>query len=341
MNRLRMSKPARSRGLLIACALSLALAAGPAAAREGKAAPESPVQVTVERLGNFCYAGEPVLVRVAIFNTGKTAYDNSKGIALLGNVTVLDAAGSGLKKKSAAAPDARQQPAFIPAGGFFGVIADLRDAVDGLDRPGQYVARFQSADLSSDPVPLVVIPKFDPHVRYRATIETDFGSLALDLFGKEAPEHVHNFYDLANQGYYDGTLFHVIVKGIEVRGGDRSGSGDTSPGYSLKPEIDKALKHKRGSLSMLRGETSDHGSQFMISLAESPKLDGQMTIFGMLAGGDDALGALESLPTSGQRSFPFFRPLKDAKIHTLRVAPAPAGAMATAEADSVTTPSKP
>jgi len=336
-----MSKSALSAGLLTAFALLPLLNATLAVAREEKAAAGPQIQVTMERLGNFCYAGEPILVRVAIFNTGKTPYDNSKGISLLGNVTVLDATGTGMKKKAAVAFDARQQPAVVPAGGFFGIIADLREAVDGLDKPGQYAARFQAPDLASDPVALVVIPKFDPRVRYRATLETDFGSLALDLFGKEAPEHVHNFYDLANQGYYDGTLFHMIVKGIELRGGDRSGSGDTSPGYSLKPEIDKNLKHKRGSLSMLRGETSDHGSQFMIGLADGPKLDGQMTIFGTLAAGDDALAALESLPTSGQRSFPFFRPLKDAKIHSIRVAPAPAGAMATAEADTVTTPSKP
>jgi len=250
---------------------------------------------------------------------------------LMGNMVVGTEPGGALKHRTGPAANSKTQPGTIAPGGFFGFIADLRDVVEGLDKPGTYAARFQSPGLETEAISLVVIPKYDPAIAYRATMETDYGTLQFDLLGKQAPAHIHNFYDLGNQGYYDGTLFHVIVKGIEARGGDRTGSGDSNPGYSLKPEIDKSLKHTRGTLSMLGGEASDHGSQFLISLADSPGLDGKMTIFGTLAGGQDALTAIENLPTSGQKSFPFYRPLKEVRIHSIRVTAAPAGSKATAE----------
>jgi cyclophilin family peptidyl-prolyl cis-trans isomerase len=323
-------------GLLFFLAATVPLAQ----AQGEKASPAPPLQVTVERLGNFAYAGDPVLVRIAVFNTSKAPYDNSKGIDLLGDMVIGTQASGTLKHKTTSSIDLKEQPAVIAAGGFFGFIADLRDVVEGLDKPGNYAARFQRPDLDTETVPLVVIPRYDPAVAYRATMETDYGTLQFDMFGKEAPSHVHNFYDLGNQGYYDGTLFHVIVKGIEARGGDRTGNGESSPGYSLKPEIDKSLKHIRGTLSMLGGESSDHGSQFLISLAESSGLDGKMTIFGALAGGQDALTAIENLPTNGQKSFPFYRPLKEARIHSIRLTPSPAGSKATSQSAATAT-SKP
>jgi len=330
-----------SRRWRVAGLLFLMAATPPQAQAQGDKGPTAPaLQVTVERLGNFYYAGDPVLVRVAVFNTSRTPYDNSKGIDLLGDIVVGTQASGALKHRTAPVSDPKQQPALIMPGGFFGSITDLRDVVEGLDKPGNYAARFQSPGLDTEAVPLVVIARYDPAIAYRATMETDYGTLQFDLFGKEAPAHVHNLYDLGNQGYYDGTLFHVIVKGIEARGGDKTGSGESNPGYSLKPEIDKSLKHGRGTLSMLGGDASDHGSQFLISLAESPGLDGKMTIFGNLAAGQDSLTAIENLPTSGQKSFPFYHPLKEARIHSIRVAAAPAGSKATAES-AATALSKP
>lgn len=330
VKRWAFSRTSRNSGWTAGIALILVSLGAPARAETGKPAPAPGLQVTVERLGNFYYAGDPALIRVAVFNTGKTPYDNSNGIDLLGNMIVGDKSG-GLKHKPGGASNGRNQPAVIAPGGFFGFIADLRDIVEGLDKPGNYAARFQSPGLDTDAVSFVVIPRYDAATAYRATIDTDYGALQFDLFGKEAPAHVHNFYDLGNQEYYDGTLFHLVVKGIEIRGGDKTGNGDSGPGYSLQTEIDKSMKHTRGTLSMFRGETGDHGSQFLITLADNPRLDGQVTIFGTLAGGDEALSSIENLPTNGQKGYPYYRPLKDARIRSIRVAPAPPGSRATAE----------
>jgi len=333
----RTNHGAWAAGLVVAlAALHLAVLA-----QGDKPAEPSALQVTVERLGNFYYSGDPVMIRVAVFNTGKTPYDNSKGIDVMGGLIVGDRTSGVLKHKEGAGVAAVNQPSVLAPGEFFGFIFDLNQLVDGLEKPGTYAARFQSPGLETEAVSMVVIPRYDPAVAYRATIDTDYGTLQFDLFGKEAPAHVHNFFDLGNQGYYDGTLLYTVVKGIEVQGGDKTGNGESTPGYGLPPEIDPSLKHVRGSLSMLRGEKTDHGSLFMISLADSPAIDGQMTIFGAMAGGEEALSAIENLPTNGRKSLPFYRPLKDARIRSIHVAPAPSGSKATPEGAPVKATSKP
>ncbi len=337
----REGPKARSWFVTAALACAALAASGPAAtAREEKPGQHGPLRVVIERLGSFYYAGEPLRVRVAVFNTGASAHDNAKGIDLLGGLIVADAA-SALRNKTGAAAGKEFQPPVIPPGGFFGAIVDLRDVVEGIDKPGRYTARFHGAGIEAEEaIPLVVIPRYDPAAAYRATVDTDYGRLSFDLLGREAPAHAHNFYDLANQGYYDDTLFHVVVKGVEVRGGDRTGDRTSSPGYGLGTEINSELKHRRGTLSMLRGRERDHGSQFVIALSDNSSADGRQTIFGELAEGQDTLAALENLPTTGQKEYPFYRPLKEIRIRAVRVEPAPAGSKATAEA-KVTAPSAP
>lgn len=324
-------------------AVAAAAATGSAAAQapgEGqtsgkKAAPAPGLKFTLERLGNFAYAGDPVLVRVAVFNTAKTAYANSGGIDLVGSLSVIDQSkGEALKARQGRSADGRSEPQVLPPGGFFGYIKDLRDVVEGLEVPGHYDVRLAAGETPPELVTVVVIPPYDPATAYRATIDTDYGKLAFDLLGKEAPHHVQNFYNLANQGYYDGTLFHAIVKGIEIHGGDKTGNARSSPGYTLEPEISPDLHHKRGSLSMFRTGSRDHGSLFVISLTDSPNLDGALTMFGSLATGDDTLTALENLPTTGTRESPPYRPLQPARIRSIRVAPAPKGSAATAAGTS-------
>ncbi len=289
------------------------------------------LKLTLERLGQFTYAGDPVLVRVAVFNTGDKAFENASGLDLLGNLSIsnLDE-GRSLAARQDRAPDRRLEPAVLPPGGFFGRILDLREAVVGMDSPGRYMARLSVAGSELQEIPLVVIPRFEPAKPYRAVVETNYGTMAFDLLGKEAPKHVQNFYDLANQGYYDGTLVHAVVKGIEMHAGARTGDGTSTPGYSLGPEISTGLKHQRGTLSMLRMGPSDHGSLFVISLGETRERDGVFTIFGALASGEEALAAIENLPTGGTREAVPYRPLAQVKIQTVRVGPAPEASRATA-----------
>ena len=125
-----------------------------------------------------------------------------------------------------------------------------------------------------------------------AVIETKFGKIEIQFFEDKAPGHVKNFKDLAKKGFYDGTIFHRVIPGFMIQGGDpntksddRSNHGMGGPGYSIKAEFNDTL-HKRGILSMARSQDPNSaGSQFFIVVKDSAFLDGQYTAFGKVLSG--------------------------------------------------------
>ena len=125
-----------------------------------------------------------------------------------------------------------------------------------------------------------------------AVIETKFGKIGVEFFEDKAPGHVKNFKDLAKEGFYDGTIFHRVIPGFMIQGGDpntksddRSNHGMGGPGYSIKAEFNDT-PHKRGILSMARSkDPNSAGSQFYIVVKDSAFLDGQYTAFGKVLSG--------------------------------------------------------
>ena len=125
-----------------------------------------------------------------------------------------------------------------------------------------------------------------------AVIETKFGKIEMELFADKAPGHVKNFKDLAKKGFYDGTIFHRVIPGFMIQGGDpntksddRSTHGMGGPGYSIKAEFNDT-PHKRGILSMARSQNPNSaGSQFFIVVKKSSFLDGKYTAFGKVLSG--------------------------------------------------------
>ncbi len=127
-----------------------------------------------------------------------------------------------------------------------------------------------------------------------AVIETKFGKIEVQFFKDKAPGHVKNFKDLAKKGFYDGTIFHRVIPGFMIQGGDpntksddRSSHGMGGPGYSIKAEFNDT-RHKRGILSMARNSAPDSGgSQFFIVVKDLPPevLDGKYTAFGKVLSG--------------------------------------------------------
>ena len=125
-----------------------------------------------------------------------------------------------------------------------------------------------------------------------AVIETKFGKIEIQFFEDKAPGHVKNFKDLANKGFYDGTIFHRVIPGFMIQGGDPNTKGDDrsthgigGPGYSIKAEFNDT-PHKRGILSMARSQDPDSaGSQFFVVVKDSGFLDGQYTAFGKVLTG--------------------------------------------------------
>jgi peptidyl-prolyl cis-trans isomerase A (cyclophilin A) len=148
-----------------------------------------------------------------------------------------------------------------------------------------------------------------------ATIETDLGTLSCKLYEKEAPITVANFVGLARgvrpwkkggewvkTPLYDGTVFHRVVKGFMIQGGDPDGNGSGGPGYMIKNEIIPSAKHERGILSMARRPDPDSaGSQFFLMDGRAPHLDGGYAIFGK-CGPDATIEKLASVPVQGEQS---------------------------------------
>jgi peptidyl-prolyl cis-trans isomerase B (cyclophilin B) len=138
----------------------------------------------------------------------------------------------------------------------------------------------------------------------KAIIETKFGSITLKFFPDVAPGHVKNFIDLAQKGVYDKTVFHRVIPGFMIQGGDptskdpakRRAFGTGGPGYTIKAEFSDR-PHKRGTLSMARAASPDSaGSQFFICVADSSFLNKQYTVFGEVESGMEAVDKIVSQP---------------------------------------------
>ncbi len=113
----------------------------------------------------------------------------------------------------------------------------------------------------------------------QAIMETDKGTINLELFDKDAPGTVANFTKLAKSKFYDGVVFHRVIKDFMIQGGDPTGTGRGGPGYTIKCEIN-AQKHTPGTLSMAHAGPNTGGSQFFITHTSTPHLDGVHTVFG-------------------------------------------------------------
>lgn len=154
-----------------------------------------------------------------------------------------------------------------------------------------------------------------------ATIEVeDYGTITVELYYDKAPNTVKNFISLADSGYYDGLIFHRVIEGFMIQGGDPDGVGTGGPGYSIKGEFqnngfDNDLKHTRGVISMARGTNPDSaGSQFFICQETSSHLDGDYAAFGMVTDGMDVVDKIAAVKTDSND-----KPLKDVVIKSVKV----------------------
>jgi peptidyl-prolyl cis-trans isomerase B (cyclophilin B) len=129
----------------------------------------------------------------------------------------------------------------------------------------------------------------DPAKNYKVTMETTKGTIVLELYPQHAPKTVNNFVFLANEGFYDGVVFHRVIKGFMLQGGDPTGTGTGGPGYKFQDETyGNPLKHDRGVISMANAGPNTNGSQFFIVYAPQPHLNGKHTVFGKVISGMDA-----------------------------------------------------
>lgn len=142
----------------------------------------------------------------------------------------------------------------------------------------------------------------DPELSYAAVLDTDAGTIRLELFAAQAPMTVNNFVNLARDGFYDGTTFHRVIEGFMAQGGDPTGTGTGGPGYQFADEFDNDLEFdKPGVLAMANAGPATNGSQFFITFTPQLGLNSKHTIFGQLVGDDTVLSKiLRRAPGSGE-----------------------------------------
>ncbi len=148
-----------------------------------------------------------------------------------------------------------------------------------------------------------------------ATMQTNHGTIELELYDEDAPKTVENFKKLARDGFYDGVIFHRVIGDFMIQGGDPTGTGSGGPGYQFEDEFNDH-KVERGALAMANAGPNTNGSQFFIVTADAcPWLDGKHTVFGRVASGMDVVSAIEQVETG-----PGDRPRDDVRIESVSLA---------------------
>jgi peptidyl-prolyl cis-trans isomerase B (cyclophilin B) len=147
-----------------------------------------------------------------------------------------------------------------------------------------------------------------------ATLTTNHGDIVIELFDDDAPKTVDNFRKLAEDGYYDGLIFHRVIPDFMIQGGCPEGTGSGGPGYTFEDEFNDH-KVARGALAMANAGPNTNGSQFFIVTVQSaPWLDGKHTVFGEVTEGMDVVDTISELPRDGRD-----RPQQEARIERLAI----------------------
>jgi len=148
-----------------------------------------------------------------------------------------------------------------------------------------------------------------------ATLHTNHGPIAVELFEDDAPKTVGNFTKLAREGFYDGIVFHRVIPDFMIQGGDPTGTGSGGPGYTFEDEFNDN-KVVRGALAMANAGPNTNGSQFFIVTTEAASwLDGKHTVFGRVTDGMDVVDAISALETDARD-----RPTTDVVIERVDLA---------------------
>lgn len=148
-----------------------------------------------------------------------------------------------------------------------------------------------------------------------AVFDTNMGEFEIELFEDKAPNTTKNFIDLSEKGFYEGVIFHRIIDGFMIQGGDPTGTGMGGPGYQIDDEFHPDLKHdSEGILSMANAGPNTGGSQFFITLAATPWLDGHHAVFGKVVKGMEVVKEIGSVRTGFQD-----RPMHDVVINKITI----------------------
>lgn len=172
-----------------------------------------------------------------------------------------------------------------------------------------------TGNSSSQPVPESTPKQTTTKKNSIAKFETSKGNFTVELFEDKAPVTTKNFIDLVNKKFYDGLIFHRVIDGFMIQGGDPKGTGTGGPGYTIKDEFHPDLKHNSaGILSMANAGPNTGGSQFFITLAPTPWLDNKHAVFGKVVTGLDVVQGIGKVKTGSMD-----KPVEDVVIKKITI----------------------
>ncbi|MBU6231149.1 MAG: peptidylprolyl isomerase [Patescibacteria group bacterium] len=159
---------------------------------------------------------------------------------------------------------------------------------------------------------------------HTVTIVTSKGTIVFQTYDADAPNTVKNFITLADKGFYNGLIFHRVIKGFMIQGGDPTGTGSGGPGYTFADELNPSTPsyqagYVRGTVAMANAGPNTNGSQFFIMQQNTPALPHDYTIFGKVISGMDVVDAIASVPVDANNND---RPLTPVKMTSVTVSPA-------------------
>lgn len=305
----------RPRRLLFVVA---ALAAG--IVLPGLAQDEGPkLYVHLETQGRLAYSGDANQVTLLFKNVGTEPWTNP-GLQIEEGLQVFDGEGKQLKRADVPASPKEGQPRLLEPNAYFGKVIDLTTLFPDTKTIGSYRITWSGPDGDEHSVVSRVIRKYDREKDYQGVIETEFGRIVMEFYKDLAPLHVKNFIDLANQGFYDGKLFHRTIKGEAIFGGSPTGD-ERGPGYDIPPEPN-GLKILAGSIAQVRNRmtgANESGSIFMIAATEQPGMENQFTVFARVVEGLETVKSITNLPSIGGNTRIASRPIRDVVMKSVEI----------------------
>jgi len=297
----------RPRRLLVVAA---ALAAG--IVLPGIAQEEGPkLYVHLETQGRLAYSGDANQVTLLFKNIGTETWKNP-GLQIEEGLQVFDGEGKKLTRADLPAAPKDGQPGLLEPNAYFGKVINLVALFPDMKTIGSYRITWSGPDGDEHSVVSRVIRKYDRDLTYQGVIDTEFGRIIVEFYRDLAPLHVKNFIDLANQGFYDGKLFHRTIKGEAIFGGSPTGD-ERGPGYNIPPEPN-GLKILAGSIAQVRNSmtgANESGSIFMIAATEQPSMENRFTVFARVVEGLETVKAITNLPSIGGNARIASRPIRD------------------------------
>ena len=162
--------------------------------------------------------------------------------------------------------------------------------------------------------------QIDPSKTYTATIKTSLGDMTAELYPADAPNTVNNFVFLANEGFYDGVIFHRVISGFMAQTGDPTGTGMGGPGYRFNDELTNPRGYSRGTLAMANAGPNTQGSQFFICHGPgAERLPKNYSIFGKVTDGIDVLDKIAGVPVRPGPGGENSQPVEPPKIDTIQI----------------------